>query len=203
MDKHSYIRKKIREVLKEISSKKEINDLSDLILLSKSTLDRDGGTFLIYNPKTKSPIGYISFGYYPPADVYSVNGAYSEHGYGPLLYEMAMTYVYPNGISLSQDGGTSGDALYVWSRFEGRNDVKKEPINRTDISDKEKDLIGGCDGNEDCLEDVQKIIDLHNTKFIYSGDKNNLQKIIKIGKDFAKENNISDDDIEYMLWDLE
>lgn len=203
MDKYSDIRKVVREVLNEISSKKELNDLSNLILLSKSILSKDGGVFLIYNPKTKEPIGYISFSYYAPADVYSIGGAYSEHGYGPLLYEMAMTYVYPNGISLSQDGGTSGDALSVWQKFVQRNDVKKESINRSFTSDKEEDLLGGCEGDEECLKRVSYVIDLHNTKFILSKDKNQLQKLINIGREFAINNNISDKDIEYMLWDLE
>lgn len=114
-----------------------------------------------------------------------------------------MTYVYPRGISLSQEGGTSGDALYVWDMFFKRNDVEKESINRTRVSDKEDDLINGCDGNENCLEYVKKIIDLHNTKFIYSKDKIYLKKLINKGIKFANDNNISDNNIEYMLWDLE
>jgi len=61
----------------------------------------------------------------------------------------------------------------------------------------------GCEGDEECLKRVSYVIDLHNTKFILSKDKNQLQKLINIGREFAINNNISDKDIEYMLWDLE
>jgi len=150
--------RKLHELYEQSLSevKYNFNDLKELVILSKSDLGKDGGTFLLYNTRFKKPIGYIGFGYIPNGDVYMVGGIYSERGYGPLLYEMAMTYVYPNGLTLSQDGGTSGDAQYVWERFELRDDVKKEPVKRNGITDKEEDLIGGCDGNEDCLEDIKK-----------------------------------------------
>lgn len=180
-----------------------INDLNDIVVLSKSNLDKYGGTFLLYDYKLKKPIGYISFGYVPNGDVFMVAGIYSEQGYGPLLYEMAMTYVYPNGLTLSQDGGTSGSAQYVWTKFEERGDVKKEAITRNGMSDKEEDLIGGCDGNKDCLEQIKKTIQLHNTKFIYSFGFDNLKKLLIKGNEYKNKVNFSDDDIEYMLWDLE
>lgn len=196
------IKKLLRESLLD-EVKHDLNSINNLILLSPSTNNTDSITFLIYDPIIKKPVGYINFGYHKPADVYSVYGIYSVRGYGPLLYEMAMTYVYPNGLSLSQDGGTSGDALDVWDKFIKRGDVKKEPITRNVISNKEKDLIGGCDNNKECLKWVHKIIKLHNTKFIFNIGKDKILSLINKGLEYIKNNNISDDDIEHMCWDLE
>jgi len=196
----------IKRLLNEglINEKKmTLNDLGDIVLLTKSTLDSDGGEFLFYNYKLEEPIGYISFGYVPNGDVFMVGGVYSQRGYGPLLYELAMTYVYPNGLTLSQDGGTSGDAQDVWEKFEMRDDVRKEPINRDGMTEKEEDLINGCGGDEDCLEDTKKVIQLHNTKFIFSLDKSYLNKLINVGIEYKNKFDISDDDIEYMFYDLE
>lgn len=195
------IRKIVREVLLEV--KQTLGSVSNLILLTKTTLSSDGGTFLLYNPETKSPIGYIGFGYETNSDVFAVGGAYSEHGYGPLLYEMAMTYVYPNGLSASQDSSTSDDAQIVWEKFIKRGDVKKEKITRDKPSEREEDLIDGCDGDPDYLEFAQREIDLKNIKFIYSFGKDKLMKMIDIGREYAIKNNISDEKIEYMLYDLE
>lgn len=183
--------------------KKGLGDIDNLVLLTKTTLSSDGGTFLLYNTQTKRPVGYIGIGYISDIDVFMVGGAYSEKGYGPLLYEMAMTYVYPKGLTLSQDSGTSGDAQRVWERFVDRNDVKKEPIKRTKRSEKEEELIGGCDGNPECLDMVKRTIELHNIKFSYSFGINKLNNLIAIGREDCDKNNISDDDIEYMSWDLE
>lgn len=183
--------------------KHSLDSISDLILLTPSTNNNDGGLFLFYHPKTKKPIGYISFGYLNSLDVYSVGGIYANNGYGPLLYEIGMTYVYPKGLTLSQDSGTSFEAEDVWDKFYLRNDVKKEKIIKISKSDKEIDLIDGCDGDEDCLDSIKKIIYLHNTKFIYSFGKSNLLSLIKNGKNYTKLNNISDEDIEHMSWDLE
>lgn len=200
MDK---IRKIIREVLVEMSSRKNIQDISNLVLLTKTTLDSSGGAFLLYNPQTKTPVGYIGISHIPDINVFMVGGAYSEKGYGPLLYEIAMTYAYPNGLTLSQDGGTSRDAQNVWEKFVDRNDVKKEPIKKTKRSEKEEELINGCEGNPECLAMVKRTIELHNIKFSYSFGDNQLNNLIEIGREYANNNSISDDDIEHMLWDLE
>jgi len=113
---------KVKNFGQFLNERYEINNLpKNIVLLSES----NSGTFLLYNINTKTPIGYISFGQYPTINSYTVGGAYSEHGYGPFLYECAMTYVYPNGLSMSRDGSTSFDALEVWKKFDKRSDVKK------------------------------------------------------------------------------
>jgi len=176
-----------------------LDSISNLILLTKN-LRSDGGTFLLYNPEIGEPVGYIAFGGYDNSDILGVYGAFSEHGYGPLLYEMAMTYIYPNGLSPSQDGSTSGDALYVWDRFANRGDIKKEKITGSEPSEFEKEVTNMDYEIDDYM---RQQIGLLRTKFIYTFGKDKLMKIIGIGKEYASKNNISDDDIEHMTWDLE
>jgi hypothetical protein len=192
---------KVKNFGQFLNERYEINNLpKNNIILSK--IDGDSGTFLLYNTSTKTPIGYISFTLYPTINSYTVGGAYSEHGYGPFLYECAMTYVYPNGLSMSRDSTTSGDAISVWKKFETRNDVKKERMNSDEITHKKEDWVEGglFADNPDYL---QKIFDLEDTRFFYSFGKDKLNKLIQNGKEYMNNNNISEKDVEYMSWDLE
>lgn len=156
--------------------------------------------FFLYDDKNNKPLGYICYGL-TDGDVYSIYGAYSEHGYGPLMYEIVMTYVYPKGITLSDDSGTSGDALNVWNKFFERTDVKKEPIERTKKSDKEKDLIGGSDGTEQYSKWIEEILFLHNHKYTYTFGIDKLNKMIEKGDRYLQEH--PDLDIQEMIYDLE
>lgn len=194
---------KIKNFGQFLSERVNINSIKNNIIVLTNNLDKYGGTILLFNTETKLPVGYIGFGYVENGDVFSIGGIYSENGYGALLYEMAMTWVYPNGIAPSQDGGTSDSARIVWEKFEIRDDVKKSKINRIKLSDKEEDLINGCDGNRECLDIVKKQIDLHNVKFSYSFGIDKLNKLIKIGDEYKVKYKITNTDIEYMTYDLE
>ena len=192
---------KVKNFGQFLNERYEINNLpKNNVILSK--IDGDSGTFLLYNTSTKTPIGYISFGLYPTINSYTVGGTYSEHGYGAFLYECAMTYVYPNGLSMSRDSTTSGDAISVWEKFETRNDVKKERMNSDEITHKKEDWAEGglFNDNPDYL---QKIFDLEDTRFLYTFGKDKLNKLIQNGKEYMNNNNISETDVEYMSWDLE
>lgn len=193
-----FIKTTLQEFLNE---RYEINNLPKNIVLLSMNLDSDGGKFLLYNRNTKTPIGYISFGLYPTINSYTVGGAYSERGYGAFLYESAMTYVYPNGLSMSRDGSTSFDALEVWEKFDERSDVKKERMNSDEITHKKEDLVdGGMFDDEP--ETLNRIFELEDTRFFYTYGKDKLDKLIQIGKQYMIDN-ISEQDVEYMSWDLE
>lgn len=197
-DLKQFIKTSIREFLNE---RYKISNLpNDTILLSDI---RDGeSTFLLYNKNTKTPIGYISFGLYPIINSYTVGGAYSKHGYGPFLYECVMTYVYPNGLSMSRDGSTSFDALEVWEKFDKRGDVRKERMYSDEITHKKEDLpSGGMFDDEP--ESLERIFELEDTRFFYNFGKDKLDILIKNGKEYMKHNNITGKDVEYMSWDLE
>lgn len=201
--------KEMREQIDKVKNWKEflnerykISNLPTNIVMLSTGLDNDGGKFVLYNMESKNPIGVISFGYYDTIGSYTVGGAYSEHGYGAFLYESAMTYIYPNGLSMGRDSTTSGDALAVWNKFQTRNDVKKERINSDEITHKKEDWLssGLYDDNP---EYRQKIFDLEDTRFFYSYGKDTLNKLIQKGKKYMSDNNISEKDVEYMSWDLE
>jgi hypothetical protein len=181
-------------------SMKTLNDIQGLILILIK--NNNESLFLIYDQIKNIPLGYMSFGYRTDGDVYSIFGAYAKHGYGPLLYEIVMTYVYPKGITMSDEAGTSGEAQVVWEKFYSRRDIKKEPIKRLKKTDKEIDLVDACNSkDEECLKWINKILLLHRTKFIYKSNKSILDQMIINGKKYLNSNpNL---DIDDMLGELE
>ena len=169
------------------------------VLLKKDISDH----FMIYDVDKKKPIAYISIWYDDINDVYSVSGAYSMvsgRGIGTFLYESMMTYVYPKGISLSRDGDTSSDALGVWNKLYNREDIKKERIDSNEITHK-RDVYQHL--HKDNREFMIHVLMLEDTRFFFEGDKSKLDKLLKKGDIYKKKHNISDQDIEYMSWDLE
>lgn len=179
-----------------------INNLPSNIILLTCNLDKDGGVFLLYDKDNKNPIGYISFGLYPDIKSFTVGGCYSENGYGAFLYESVMTYVYPNGLSMSRDSTTSDDALKVWFKFKDRKDVRSERMNSDEITHKKEDWLEGGFLDDD-PEYRQSIFDLEDTRFFYNYGKDKLNKLIETGREYMSINNISDKDVEHMTWDLE
>ncbi len=197
-DLRKFIKTTIREYLNE---RYEIGNIPSNILLL-SILKNNGGKFMLFDTLGKKAIGYISFNLYPKINSFTVGGAYSERGYGAFLYECAMTFVYPNGLSMSRDSTTSDDALGVWRKFEKRNDVKKERMYSDEITHKKEDWLES-DFLGDNPEYRQKIFDLEDTRFFYNFGKEKLNKLIEIGRKYMNDNNISEQDVEYMSWDLE
>ena len=173
---------------------------SNIILLSDLTDIK--GTFLLYDKNKKEPIGYIGFSFHESIKSFTVGGAYSKNGYGAFLYECVMTYVYPNGLSMSRDSTSSDDALNVWRKFDKRNDVKKERMYSDEITHKKEDWLesGFLDDNPDYR---QSIFDLEDTRFYYNFGKDRLNKLIENGKVYMNKHNISEEDVKYMTWDLE
>lgn len=57
-----------------------------------------------------------------------VNSVWAEHGYGPLLYRLAMQFAYSvqGAISSHGSGITSRAASKVWNRFKTEPDVLKD-----------------------------------------------------------------------------
>lgn len=195
------MRNKLNNFIQFLNERYEIGNLPKNIELL-SIINNKSTTFLLYDINVEKPIGYIGFGLYPTINSYTVGGAYSEHGYGPFLYECAMTYVYPNALSMSRDGSTSFDALEVWGKFNKRSDVRKERIYSDEITHKKEDLPGGGMFDDD-PEAMNRIFELEDTRFFYTFGKDNLNKLIQSGKEYMTKNGITEQDVEYMSWDLE
>ena len=198
-DLRKFIKTTIREYLNE---RYEISNIPSNIVLLSILNNNNNTKFMLFDTLTKKPIGYISFNFYPKINSFTVGGAYSERGYGAFLYECAMTFVYPNALSMSRDSTTSDDALNVWRKFETRNDVKKERMYSDEITHKKEDWLES-DFLGDNPEYRQKIFDLEDTRFYYNFGKEKLNKLIEVGRKYMNDNGISDKDVEYMSWDLE
>lgn len=192
---------KIYETYKKLVIERlEISNFPNNLVLIPRIKD-NSFIFLLYDIKDERPISYIAVTYDSEVDVYTVDGAYSNiHGYGPFMYESAMTYVYPKGLTASRHGSTSGDALDVWEKFQQRGDVKKERINYKGITHKREDLPnGGMD-----QKFIDKSLEIEDTKFFYSYGKELLMGLLAKGNKVLKELGWDlDKEYEYKLWDLE
>lgn len=181
-----------------INERFQINsDFGNLVLLRKEDTEFH---FLLYNTNTKKPIGYIGTYLHVSVDTYPIAGAYASNGYGPFLYECIMTQVFPKGVSLSRDSSTSDDALEVWEKFDKRTDVTKERMYSDELTHKREEL-SNCDVYDP--EKLERIFELEDTRFIYSFGRAKLDQILEIGDRYKMDNNITDEDIEHMSWDLE
>ena len=172
------IKKLLRENLLE---RVMINDTEDLAIVKVA----DDEILVLMNTTTHEGLGYISYGK-TDGDVFGIYGAYAKHGYGPLLYEIVMTLVYPSGITMSDDSGTSDDAINVWRKFKNRSDVIKKPINRTRKTEKEE-LLDATYDKDDLY--YHEILDLHHTQFIYSLDKTLVNNLTEKGEEYKSKMN--------------
>jgi len=191
---------KLSEIFDELfEARVTINDTKSLAVI----FIREDNIFLLIDTKTGQPKGYISFSL-TQGDVYGIYGAYSEKGYGPLLYELAMTYVYPKGITMSDDSSTSQDAMNVWEKFAERKDVVKKPIVRTQRTDKEEwfdDMSNDYEDTPETRKWIERGRELHNTQFIYTLGMDKLNTLIAKGDEYLKQNpNI---DVMNMVYSLE
>ena len=190
---------KLSEIFNELlEARVTINDTANLAVI----FIKDDNIFLLIDTTTGEPKGYISFSL-TQGDVYGIYGAYSDRGYGALLYELAMTYVYPKGITMSDDSSTSQDAMNVWEKFTTRDDVEKKPIVRTQRTDKEEwfdDMSQDFDDEEN-KKWIARGRELHNTQFIYTLGMNKLNTLIAKGDEYLKQNPKTD--VMNMVYSLE
>ena len=103
---------------------------------------------------------------------------------------------------MSRDSTTSDDALKVWFKFKDRKDVRSERMNSDEITHKKEDWLEGGFLDDD-PEYRQSIFDLEDTRFFYNYGKDKLNKLIETGREYMSINNISEEDVEHMTWDLE
>ncbi len=181
---------KIKNFKQFINERYDIDNIPNNIILLTLTY-KNAGKFFLYDTNNNEVIGFIVFDDY-------VDRVYSKYnGFGPFLYESAMTYMYPKGISMSREGSTSEEALNVWEIFNRRDDVKKEKMNSKEPSYKKLNLPK-LKKYQNKPEKLKHILELEDTKFIYSYGKDKLNELIEIGKTYMYENDISEDDLDNM-----
>jgi len=148
------LREYIREILltEAVKGPQDLIDIPDVFIKvgdfgDKIEVEYDSGVFIDPSrPRLKSgeleagdrPWGHIAIGkkggaggyadydlYGPCGDAFHVMGSGADHGWGPLLYDVAMEYATMNGGGMIADRtSVSGDARKVWDYYLGnRGDV--------------------------------------------------------------------------------
>ncbi len=181
---------KVKNFKQFVNERYDINTIPNNIVLL-SLLYKNGGKFFLYDVTQQKVVGFIVFGDF-------VDRVYSEiDGFGAFLYETAMTYMFPKGLSMSREGSTSEEALVVWDKFNLRNDVKKERMHSNEPTYK-KEKLPLLNKYKNNPEKLQHILDLEDTKFFYSYGKDKLNNLIEIGNKYMLENEISENDLDNM-----
>lgn len=146
-------------------AKKEINN-SMVAVLSKK-----GNQISLYDFDNKEPLGLINtYGN-------EVNGVAAKKGYGPLMYELGMANVYPNGLQSDRNGNTEPEAEAVLNKFiEGVS----PNIEAVKLTPNDKDYKTHYpNGNE--LFDVDNF---YNYKF-YNADTSILKQLLQKGNELS------------------
>lgn len=95
----------------------------------------------VKNSIIKGEINVLKIGFVSD-DIWSVSSVAAEKGFGPLMYELAMSAVSPAWVSPDNPSSVSPSAHVVWSRFFNRQDVehkKREDIERLAPDETSKD----------------------------------------------------------------
>lgn len=157
----------IRKILKEVR-------LDPSKLRSEMGLFVKGNNFTLYNPIEDKVYGHIGVTKLDSGNYY-VSGVAAEYGYGPLMYELVMTYIYPKGLLPTRDGDVRGGAINIWNRFLRRDDVKKKSLTKKD-SDFSWEVYEDF-GNDPDFKFVQTI-------YYYNGINDVLNKLLKSGEQY-------------------
>jgi len=134
------IKKAVNKILNEQVLYETALGYSDLPEQTGAIVKKLGsGTFGldIYNAVEKQWFASIFVVYDRMSDDFSIGSVTAMHGFGPLIYEMAMMYcesVYNVGLMPDRTGTVSDKAFKIWEKFfYNRTDVEKEVLQ---ISDK-------------------------------------------------------------------
>ncbi len=130
------IRKKLIESLATLTEVAiSINDLPPTIGLFIPKKDY----LILYDYKADKVYGMISFDKENDMKYYYVGAVAAEKGIGPLMYELAMTYSYPNGLTADRYHSTSDAAIKIHNFMYNRSDVKHVDLNSNNNSNKSLD----------------------------------------------------------------
>ena len=114
---------------------KTVNDLpADTGLYIKKHTIHSLISLVLYSASEDKLFGAIKIA---PTDedpnVYTVVRVSGDKGWGPLMYDIAMSYIYPKPLTPDRSGNIAKEAVNVWKfYYDKRSDIKKEPI---DIDD--------------------------------------------------------------------
>ena len=158
----------IRKLLREVRT--DPGDVSEDLGLF---IDRNN--FTLYNPKEKKVYAYMGI-YKLKSGNYSVGGVAAEYGYGPLIYELVMSHIYPKALLPARDGDIRGGSINIWNRFLKRPDVEKKSLTKKDpdFSWEVYEEFGSGPG----FKFIQ-------TSYYYSGLKDLVKKLTKKANEYT------------------
>lgn len=126
----------------------------------------EGPTITLFDLTSKTVLGFIN--------VYNneVTGVSAKKGYGPLMYELGMSLIYPNGLQSDRRGNTTPEAERMWNYFinGGNPNVKVVKLNLSD-----KEFITHYK-HDDSLE----VPNYYNYK-LFNSDKTTLNRLVSNG----------------------
>lgn len=171
------IRKKLIESLNNLNEiATTINDLAPTVALFIPKKDY----LILYDYKADQVYGMISFDKESDMKYYYVGAVAAEKGFGPLMYELAMTYIYPNGLTADRYHSTSDAAIKIHNFMYNRNDVKHIYLNSNNNPNKSLDSAYFYQ-NKSTFDTLKKrgdlvlnhldLEDIYQKSAIYFGDK--------------------------------
>jgi len=114
----------ITELAISLETLLDINNKS--IALVMQELKHKKYKYSIYDFENSKVLGFMEIA--EDDGIMQVSKVASEKGYGPLLYDISMMNIYPNGLSPDRSSITSG-ALNLWKYYyENRRDIIKKEI---------------------------------------------------------------------------
>lgn len=122
---------------------------------------------------------------------YAVSGVAAEYGYGSLMYELAMTYIYPRALMPTRDGDVRTNAINIWNRFLSRGDVRKDHIVQDD-NDFPWEYYE--DMGDDLNDSGSRFMF---TRFYYDGAKKTLDELSSRGDRYLRDGVVDLSDVDY------
>ena len=149
-------------------AKQEVKD-SMVVVLS-----RKDNQINLYDLKTNEALGVINtYGN-------EVTGVAAKKGYGPLMYELGMANVYPNGLQSDRHGNTEPAAENIWKKYIAGTSPNIK-VQKLIPKDKDYRTTYAGDGY-----DSSYISDFYNYKF-YNPDIATLKQLIQKGNTLSDE----------------
>jgi len=155
--------------MKNLQTRKEELTSSMVVVLS-----RNDNQINLYNLKKNEALGNINtYGN-------EVTGVSAKKGYGPLMYELGMANVYPDGLQSDRRGNTEPAAETVWKKYiaGASPNIKVEKL-----TTKDKDYRTIYNGYG---YDSSYIPDFYNYK-IYNPNTTTLKQLIQKGNSLSDE----------------
>ena len=195
----NYIKKRLIESMIGEAAK-GLGDLPEDAALFVIDLNNNEWDYVLYSKSEDKIYGVLSI-IQINNDVYQVGRVGADRGYGPFMYEMAMSYITPKYLMPSRNGDVKSRALDVWDKFHQRGDVQKKVLKFDDElfnfaiitgdEDEEYDLIEKKELFDSLDMEEQRAVIVFNTMYQYSNPV--ATKLIKKGEELIKTGEVNFD----------